>query len=153
MAAAVNEKTGKVSGDLTPCQVTYRHRRVSSLYLPQTTRISPQTRILNLCFSLSSPFYSTTTSASPSDGKPSPSSSASRFIFVAVLVLMGCMGRVENREFSSPDFRELPQKVRHPFSFLVQDHASLLTKCWKSFGYTRTWWNAERHVFPVNLIT
>lgn len=41
MAVAINEKTDKVVGALTPCQVTCRHRRSSSLYLPQTTCPSP----------------------------------------------------------------------------------------------------------------
>lgn len=71
----------------------------------------PQFLVLNFCFSMSSPFYCITTSAYPSNCKHCPSSSAPCFMSPAILVLMGCMGRVGNREFNSPHFKELPQEV------------------------------------------
>lgn len=63
------------------------------------------TRILN--FSLFSPFFFTTISACPSNCRPHPIYSAAHFKPPVILVLVGCIGKGGNTEFSSPHFREL----------------------------------------------
>lgn len=61
------------------------------------------TRILNFSlFSLSS-----VPPSQHSNCRPSPNYSASLFMLPVILVLMGCIGKGGNTEFSSPHFREL----------------------------------------------